>query len=342
MLENSKLIQAYRGVKQATPPIWFMRQAGRYLPEYRELRKKHRMLDLIQSPKLAAEVTLQPLRRFDLDGSIIFADILNPLMAMGAKLDFVDGEGPKIFNPVRTRSDISNLIVPKDAGHVDYTLEAISIVASELAKKNIPLLGFCGAPFTLSSYLIEGGSSSSLSKVKALMFSDFEAWNELQLKLVQMLTDYLIAQVKAGAAALQIFDSWLGHVSPWHYSKYVEPYLVKLISDVKKQVTVPVVFFATGISQIYSELKNLPCDIMGVDFRITLLEANRLLDGKFPLQGNLDPSALFASKEHLKQEVDLILKQGKDLKSHIFNLGHGILPETPIENVEYVIQLIKQ
>ena len=340
-LHQSLLLRAYRGEKTARPPVWFMRQAGRYLPEYRELRKKHSMLEAIRTPELAAEITLQPLKRFEFDGSIIFADILTPLIEMGVELDFVEKEGPKIFNPIRSSADVERLVIPDPTTNAAYTFHAIEIVSRELSNRNIPLLGFCGAPFTLASYLIEGGGSKSLLATKRFMFTEPEAWAKLQQKLVAVLSGYLIEQAKHGAAALQIFDSWLGYLNPGQFERWVVPGLKALITAVKAATDVPIIFFSTDSSTLLPQIKELGADVIGVDWRVPLSAADRLLGSRFPLQGNLDPTALFGSRDYLEKEVRQVIESGRELKSHIFNLGHGILPETPIANVEFVIGLIK-
>jgi len=336
------LISAYRGEKTEKTPCWFMRQAGRYLPEYMEIRAKHSMLDCIRTPELAAKITLQPIERFEPDGAIIFADILNPLIGMGMNLDFVQGQGPQIFNPISTPEDVAKLKVPEVHDNVPYTLEAIDIVASALRPKNIPLLGFAGAPFTLSSYMIEGKGSQSLSKVKHFMFTYPDAWRELQEKLSAMIGNYLQAQVKAGASAVQLFDSWLGYLAPAEYDLYVAPYLKKIISEFRAESNVPIIFFATSTTGLYERFKELGATAFGVDWRVSLTQANRLFGAEYPLQGNLDPLILASAPlEYIKRRVIEILQEGKELKSHIFNLGHGILPHTPPENVGKVVELVK-
>jgi uroporphyrinogen decarboxylase len=319
-----------------------MRQAGRYLPEYRALREKNSMLQMVQTPELACEVTLQPLRRFPLDAGIIFADILTPLIGMGIGLEFKKGEGPVIDNPVRSVADVSRLRVPAPAENVQYTLDAIKLVVKELNGKT-PLIGFSGAPFTLSSYLIEGQSpaDSDLRLTKGLMVSNPEAWHELQEKLVTLCVEYLVAQVEAGCESLQIFDSWLGYVGPREYDRFVEPYLAKIISQVKARVDVPVVFFATGVSSLFPRLAKLPADAFGVDWRISLPDAAKLIGRPVPLQGNLDPQLLAASWEYVEHSARAILDEAATLPAHVFNLGHGVLQYTPVENVQRLIEFVK-
>jgi len=338
----SLFIDTLKGKRSAETPIWLMRQAGRYLPEYRALREKNSMLQMVQTPELACEVTLQPLRRFPLDAGIIFADILTPLIGMGIGLEFKKGEGPVIDNPVRSVADVSRLRVPAPAENVQYTLDAIKLVVKELNGKT-PLIGFSGAPFTLSSYLIEGQSpaDSDLRLTKGLMVSNPEAWHELQEKLVTLCVEYLVAQVEAGCESLQIFDSWLGYVGPREYDRFVEPYLAKIISQVKARVDVPVVFFATGVSSLFPRLAKLPADAFGVDWRISLPDAAKLIGRPVPLQGNLDPQLLAASWEYVEHSARAILDEAATLPAHVFNLGHGVLQYTPVENVQRLIEFVK-
>lgn len=322
-------------------PIWIMRQAGRYLPEYRELRAKHSMLEMVRTPELATEVTLQPLRRFPLDAGIIFADILTPLIGMGIDLEFRAGEGPVITNPVRSLSDIEVLRVPAPEENVKYTLDAIRMVSREIAATGTPLLGFSGAPFTLSSYLIEGQSPGDLARVKTMMFKEPAAWHALQTKLVDLVADYLVAQAEAGAAAVQIFDSWLGVLGPSQYIEYVEPYLHLILENVRSRTIVPVIFFATGTAGLHRELARLDVDAFGIDWRSSLGDVRSALGRNVVLQGNLDPMTLFAPFEVIEREANRILTEGKELKGHIFNLGHGVLQHTPVENVERLVQHVR-
>jgi len=317
-----------------------MRQAGRYLPEYRALREGNTMLQMVMNPELACEVTLQPLRRFKLDAGIIFADILTPLIGMGASLEFRKGEGPVIDNPVRTRGDVERLRLPHPEENVGYTLEAIKLVVKELAGKT-PLIGFCGAPFTLASYLIEGESPGDLQYTKGLMVRDSETWHLLQTKLTTLSVEYLLAQVNAGCQALQIFDSWLGFVGPREYQEFVEPYLVSLVKQVRARTDVPVIFFATGVAGLMPRLAKLDVTAFGVDWRVSLRQARELIGRDLPLQGNLDPQLLTGDWSYIERSVRAILDDASGISSHIFNLGHSILPHTPVENVERLVDLVK-
>ncbi len=337
----SLFIDTLKGRSSSETPIWLMRQAGRYLPEYRALREHNSMLQMVMTPELACEVTLQPLRRFPLDAGIIFADILTPLIGMGVNLEFRKGEGPVIDNPVRRVEDIDRLRVPAPEENVGYTLEAIKLVVSELSGK-IPLIGFCGAPFTLATYLVEGQSPGDLQYTKRMITGEPEAWHTLQTKLAKLSADYLVAQVEAGCESLQIFDSWLGYVGPREYDVFIEPYLQSLIEQVRSRTDVPIVFFATGVAGLFPRLAKLRVDAFGVDWRLTLPQAKQLLGLDLPLQGNLDPQLLAGDWSYVESSARAILAEAKSIPAHVFNLGHGILPHTPVDNVERLVALVKE
>jgi uroporphyrinogen decarboxylase len=317
-----------------------MRQAGRYMEEYRAIRTRHAILDLIRTPELAAEVTLQPLNRINFDAAIIFADILPPLIGMGLKLDFVKGEGPVIENPLTTNYDIDILATPPAQETLAPTLEAIKLVVAELAPRNIPLIGFAGAPFTLASYAIEGSGSKNYIKTKALMYGEPAAWKRLMLKLVTVQADYLLGQVTAGASALQVFDSWAGSaLSQQDYLRFVQPYN-RLLMDAVAKAGVPVINFSTGTASYISDVVAAGGDVIGVDWRMPLAWYWKQIGETKPIQGNLDPVALLAPWRELKYQVDLVLKGAAGRPGHIFNLGHGIFPNTPVENVQRVVDYV--
>lgn len=332
-------LEALHARRTERTPIWMMRQAGRYLPEYRALRERFSMLQMVMTPELACEVTLQPLKRFPLSAGIIFADILTPLIGMGASLEFKKGEGPVIDNPVRSAADVESLRVPEPNENVGYTLNAIKLVVKELSGKT-PLIGFAGAPFTLSCYLIEGQSPGDLQNTKGLMLREPETWHSLQSKLVRLTADYLVAQAEAGCQALQIFDSWLGYLGPREYDQFVAPYVETLVADVRSRVEVPIIFFATGIAGLFSRVGKLPVHACGVDWRLSLPDAAALIGRPLPLQGNLDPQVLTGPWEYVERSARAILEEGRGLPGHVFNLGHGILPHTPVDNVERLVELV--
>lgn len=260
---------------------------------------------------------------------------------MGLELEFVEKTGPVITNPLRSLEDVEKLIVPNVLENTGYTAQAIKLVTSELTPQGVPLIGFAGAPFTLSAYAIEGGKIGALQRVKEIMFSEPKFWHLLQEKLSAMLVEYLVMQVEAGASALQIFDSWLGQLSPLQYQRYVEPYLKQIISDVRKRCTVPILFFSTGTAGLYPYFSALDIDVLGVDWRIDFNHAAQLFGRSVPLQGNLDPILLIKGGKILEEETKRVLNQGKSAPAHIFNLGHGILPPTPPEHVELVLKIIR-
>jgi uroporphyrinogen decarboxylase len=319
-----------------------MRQAGRYMSEYRALREKHSMLEVIRTPELAAEVTLQPIEAFDLDAAIIFADILPPLIGMGLDLEFVPGKGPVFHNPIRSTHDIDLLAVPPAEETLGPTLDAIRLVVPELAAQDIPLIGFAGAPFTLACYAIEGGGSKDYVKAKTLMYSEPAAWKRLMEKLVQVQADYLLKQAEAGAAALQVFDSWVGQVvGRQDYRRYVEPYNVKLYEKISP-AEVPVINFSTGTFPYLEEVAACGGDVIGVDWRMPLDEAWKKMGSGRAIQGNLDPVALLSPRRELMVRVDQILAQAAGRSGHIFNLGHGIHKTTPRENVRWLVDYVHE
>lgn len=337
---NERLLKACRREPVDCTPIWLMRQAGRYMAEYRRVREKYTILEIIKTPELAAEVTLQPIRAFDLDAAIIFADILPPLEAMGLSLEFIRGEGPVIHNPLRIAADITALSVPDPRESLGFTLEAIRLARRELDGR-IPLIGFSGAPFTLASYAIEGGATRNFVLTKSLMYNQPEAWHELLDKLAGMVGEYLKAQAEAGAQVLQLFDSWAGALSPADYRRYVLPYSLRTVQTAQT-AGVPLIHFSTGTSGMLEVVKEAGGDVIGVDWRVSLDDAWRRLGDEVAIQGNLDPVALFAPIPELEQQVADILAQVDGRPGYIFNLGHGILPQTPVENVAALVDIVHE
>lgn len=340
---TSRFLRACRRLSTDATPIWLMRQAGRYMSEYREIRARHSMLEVIGTPELAAEITLQPINAFDLDAAIIFADILPPLISMGLDLEFVKGEGPHIHNPIRSTRDIDLLATPPAAAtRLAATLEAIALVVAELQPRGIPLIGFAGAPFTLASYAIEGGGSKNYVRTKALMLSEPAAWKRLMDKLVTVQAEYLLAQAAAGASALQLFDSWAGlALSQDDYRRYVQPYNTKLFEMVGK-AGVPVINFSTGTAPYIEDVAACGGDVVGVDWRMPLDWAWSRIGHERPIQGNLDPVALLAPWRELGARADIVLQHAAGRPGHIFNLGHGIFPETPTDNVRRLVDYVHQ
>ncbi len=340
-LTDARFLKACRREPVDATPVWFMRQAGRYLPEYRAIRARHTMLEAINTPALAAEITLQPLARFPLDAAIIFSDILLPLIGMGLKLDFVAGEGPQIENPLRAPADIDRLGAPPAEVTVPNTLAAIRLAAAELTPRGIPLIGFAGAPFTLASYAIEGGGSKSYARTKALMYTEPAAWTRLMTKLVTVVGDVLLQQAQAGAAALQVFDSWVGTLGVEDYVRYVQPHNRQLYQKLAA-AGAPVINFSTGAGAYLEEVAACGGDVVGVDWRLPLDRAWEKIGLERAIQGNLEPAALLAPWRELKPRVANILRRAGGRPGHIFNLGHGLLPETPVENVRAVADFVHE
>jgi uroporphyrinogen decarboxylase len=340
-VENSRFLRACRCETVDVTPIWLMRQAGRYMPEYRRLREKHTLLELIKTPELACEVTLQPMNVFALDAAIIFADILPPLEGMGLDLTFAAGEGPVIGNPVRTAADIERLRTPPPEEALGFTLEAIRLVRAELDARGLPLIGFSGAPFTLAAYAVEGGGSRNFERVKALMMSEPDLWKQLMTKLSAVVGAYLLAQARAGAQALQLFDSWAGQLAPADYREYVAPWTRRAF-EVAREAGVPIIHFGVNTSGMLEEMRDAGGDVIGVDWRIELDVARRRLGDDVAMQGNLDPVALLAPWEGLQPRAQRVLDQMKGRGGYIFNLGHGVLPRTPVENVRRLVEFVHE
>jgi uroporphyrinogen decarboxylase len=338
---KSRFLRACRRQETDTTPIWLMRQAGRYMSEYRQLRQSYGILELIKTPELACEVTMQPINAFDLDAAIIFADILPPLEGMGLDLEFVKGEGPVIHNPVRSAADIEALRTPPPEESLSFTLEAIKLARRELDGRGLPLIGFSGAPFTLAAYAIEGGSSRNFAHAKSLMMGDPVQWDRLMTKLSHIVGHYLLAQAQAGAQVLQLFDSWVGALSPADYRQLVMPYSQKAIA-IARQAKAPIIHFGTNTNGMLELIRDAGGDIIGVDWRIDLDQAWRRLGSEVAIQGNLDPIALFAPWPELRQRAQNVLEQAAGRPGHIFNLGHGILPQTPVDNVRRLVDFVHE
>lgn len=335
---NDRFLRACRREPVDRTPIWMMRQAGRYMAEYRALRAKHSMLTLCKSPELACEVTLQPVAH-GVDAAILFADILLPLEPMGAPFEFAKGEGPVVHEPVTDRAGVDRLRIFEAEEGLGYVLDAIKLVRKELDGK-VPLIGFAGAPFTLASYLIEGGKSAHYIKTKKMMYGDPAAWKLLMEKLSEVTRRYLRAQITAGAQAVQLFDSWIGQLSPLDYTEFVLPHVQYILKDIET-TGVPVIHFGTGTSTLLQLQKQAGGTVIGVDWRMSLTDAAKLVPG-VALQGNLDPLLLFAPQDVMKKRAAIVVDEGKLLPGHIFNLGHGILPETPVENVKALVDFVHE
>jgi uroporphyrinogen decarboxylase len=339
---TSPFLRACRGLPVERTPVWLLRQAGRYQPEYRALREKHSMLEIIRTPELAAEVTLMPVDAFGLDAAIVFSDILPPLVGMGLDLDFVKGDGPRIGNPISTTRDVDLLATPPAEETMAGTLGAIALVRRELEPRDIPVIGFAGAPFTLASYAIEGGTSKDFSRTKAFMFSQPAAWKRLLGKLVTVQADYLLAQARAGAQALQVFDSWAGRaLGREDYLRYVAPHSRDLFASVAR-AGVPVINFSLGVSSYLSEAAACGGDVIGLDWQLPLDEAWERVGFERPVQGNLDPVALLAPWRELRFRIDDVLDQAGGRPGHVFNVGHGLVPQTPVDSVRRLVEHVRE
>jgi uroporphyrinogen decarboxylase len=341
MSQADRFIRACRREPVDATPIWLMRQAGRYMTEYRALRQRHSILEIIKTPGLAAEVTMQPIKAFNLDAAIIFADILTILEGLGLHLEFVKGDGPVIHNPIRSAADVESLMVRPAEETLGFTLQAIRQVRAKLAGK-VPLIGFSGAPFTLASYAIEGGSSRNYLLTKGLMYEQPQVWHSLMEILATAVGDYLRAQAVAGAQVLQLFDSWIGALSPADYQTYVLPHSKRAIDIARSERDVPLIHFGAGTAGMLPLLKAAGGDVIGVDWRVDLATAWAQLGDDVAVQGNLDPVVLFAPVSEIKKQTAGILDSVKGKPGHIFNLGHGILQHTPVEHVAALVDFVHE
>jgi len=336
---STPFMQALRRQKTAYTPVWLMRQAGRFMPEYREVRAKTGFLELCHNSELCAEVTVMAVNLLKVDAAIIFSDILLPLQSLGCGLEFVKGDGPVIHNPIGSAKDVEKLPALDCKDSLFYVLEAVKAARRELPV-NIPLIGFAGAPFTLASYLIEGGSSRNFEKTKRFMYTERRAWDMLMQKLSIIVSDHLSNQIEAGAQAVQIFDSWIGCLGQSDYTEYVLPHVARTISGIKGQA--PVIHFGTGTTSLLELMKQAGGDAIGIDWRIELSAAWQKVGYDRAVQGNLDPVVLFAGKDEIKRRAEQILKHAGGRAGHVFNLGHGVLPETPYENVKYLVEVVNE
>ena len=328
---DSLFVRAAKAQPTERTPFWFMRQAGRYMAEYRAIRKQYSLIEICKKPKIAAQVTIEAAEILQVDAAIIFADLLLPLEVMGLPFHFSAGEGPKIERPVRTPDDIAQLRTDR-ASELGYVAEAVALVAKHFGSK-LPVIGFCGAPFTLASYMIEGGGSRNYVHAKKMMYSQSGAWADLMQKLVSVTAEYSAEQVRAGADVIQIFDSWVGCLSVEDYQQYVLSHVTDLVKKVR-QTGVPVIYFGTDSATLLTSMKKTGADVIGLDWRIPLDEGWRALNHDVAVQGNLDPVVLFADWKAVESRTELILRQAAGRAGHIFNLGHGILPETPVQTVK--------
>ena len=317
-----------------------MRQAGRYMSEYRALRERYSLLDLCRTPDLATEVTLQPVRRHKVDAAILFSDLLLPLQPMGISFDFIRGEGPAIDNPLRTEADLARVRTFEPREHLGYVLDAIRQIKPALGGR-VPLIGFAGAPFTLASYAIEGGHSNSFAHTKALMYGSPAAWHRFCDLLSDMAADYLVAQIEGGVDAVQLFDSWVGALNAHDYREFILPHTRKIFDRLAVH-KVPTIHFGVGTSAILGELREAGGDVIGADWRIPLDEAWARIGPDRAIQGNIDPTVLLGPLQRILRAADDVLARAAGRPGHIFNLGHGILPMTPLEHVQALARYVHQ
>ena len=337
---NDRFLRACRRESVDKTPVWFMRQAGRYLPEYRALRQKHTLLTLCRTPELAVEATLQPVRILGVDAAILFSDLLLPLEPLGIPFEFQAGEGPVILKPVRAPADIDALRRFEPRQELAPVLEAVRWLRRELTGK-VPLIGFAGAPFTLASYAVEGGHSTAFALTKALMYGEPLAWHRLAGLLATVAGDYLRAQVEAGAQALQLFDSWVGALDEADYREFVLPH-VRAVFEALRGTGVPVIHFGTGTGHLLAAQREAGGDVIGLDWRLPLDEGWRRAGDGIAVQGNLDPAVLLGPRARLMDRVDDVLRRAGGRAGHVFNLGHGVLPLTPVENVRAVVERVHE
>lgn len=340
MPRSDRFLNACRLEKADCTPVWFMRQAGRYMPEYRRIREKYGLLQMFKTPELAAEITLQPIQALPVDAAIIFADILLPLEGMGISIEFAEGEGPVIHNPVRNHSDAEALRDSPPEEALGYVLKSLQLVRAEL-NGLVPLIGFAGAPFTLASYMIEGGGSRNYLLTKRVMYEERETWDLLMGKLTKTLIAYLLAQARAGAQAVQLFDSWVGCLGPADYRDYVQPYTRHIFEELR-QAGVPAIHFGTGTGDLLPLMRTTGGDVMGADWRVSLDTAWQRVGPGVGIQGNLDPVTLLAPWPVLKERAKEILDRAAGKAGHIFNLGHGILPPTPVSSVRALADFVHE
>ena len=333
---NDTFLKACRGEEVAYTPVWLMRQAGRYMKEYQEIRAKVDFLTLCKTPELAATVTLQPIDILGVDAAILFSDILIPVEAMGMPLEFHDKKGPILGDPVRTKAGVDKLVIPDTEDSMPFVLDTIKILRREL---KVPLIGFSGAPWTLATYIIEGGSSKNFMHTKRMMYQNPGLFKALMEKITATVIEYLTSQIHAGVQAVQLFDSWAGILAPYDYENNIFPYVKSAIKALKK-FDIPVIYFVNDCAGLLKVVKKCGADVIGIDWRVDMAKAAKKLGKKYSIQGNLDPCVLFAPKEQIEDRVKDILFKAEPARGHIFNLGHGILPETPVENAIAMVEAV--
>ena len=335
---NDIFLKACRREQTSRPPIWLMRQAGRYQKGYRAIREKYSLVDICKIPEVCAEVTLLPIQQFGFDAAIIFSDIMIPLEPMGINFEYKPGVGPVIENPIRSVHDVDQLTGLDFSKDLQYTGKSLNILKNELT---IPCIGFVGAPFTLASYMLEGGPSKNYSWLKSFIYKESKVWHLLMDKLVENMAKYLLFQVENGAMVLQIFDSWVGILSQEDYKEYVFPHMWKMVEKIKSGTNVPIILFGTNSSHLLGDMKATGADVIGIDWKTKMSAAWKEMNYEVAVQGNLDPTLLFADWSLIENRTRALLDSMPDRPGFIFNLGHGILPKTPEENVKSLVELVQ-
>ncbi len=319
-------------------PVWIMRQAGRYMPEYQAIRGKTSFLGLCKTPELAVEVTLLPIDMLGVDAAILFSDILVPVEAMGMPLDFVEGRGPVLGNPVRSQTELNSLSVPEPEEKMPFVMEIIRMLRTELEGR-VPLIGFSGAPFTLASYMVEGGTSKSFVYLKKMMYQAPELYHSLMTMITDTVIKYMNAQADAGAQALQIFDTWAGILSEYDYRKYAFPYTKRVIDSIRRE-GIPIIHFINSCAPLIEVMKETAPDVIGVDWRISMKEARKKIGSDFAVQGNLEPSCLFLPEKEMEERIAMVLEEAGPEPGHIFNLGHGIMPQNTVKSAAFLVDTV--
>jgi uroporphyrinogen decarboxylase len=337
---TSRFLQACRRQPTEATPVWFMRQAGRALPEYRAIREKYSFMDVCYQPELCTEVTIQPVRRLGVDAAIMFADIMTPLIATGVGVELVDNVGPVIAEPIRSLADVERIRPLEPEQDIPYIIDSVKMLKAELGAT--PLIGFAGAPFTLAAYLIEGKGSRNFLKTKAMMYGAPEVWHALMGRLADLTIAYLHTKAAAGVDALQLFDSWVGCLSPRDYAAFVQPHTSRIIGAVRERHDLPFIHFGTNTATLLPLMKHDGGTVIGADWRIELDEAWALIGDDKAIQGNLDPAVLLGPASHVLAEAAAVLKRAAGRPGHIFNLGHGIHPETPVGNLERLVEFVHE
>lgn len=339
MSYNDRFIRASRQQQVDRVPVWYMRQAGRYDPEYRKIKEKYSLLEICKQPELAAEVTMMPVRKLGVDAAILYSDIMNPVASIGVDFDIVANVGPVIHNPIRSADDVNRLKPIDVEGDLGYVLETIRILDREL---EVPLITFAGAPFTIASYLIEGRPSKNYLRTKAMMYSEPAAWHKLMDKLGDMVIAYLRAHMAAGGKAFQLFDSWVGALAPHDFREFVKPTIERIFSELSDLPQPKIYFPGVSSGELLPELTGLQADMIGLDWRVSIQEGRRRIGSRFAVQGNLDPVVLTAPESVIEQHAKKIIDQGIEQPGFVFNLGHGLFPEASLDKLKHLTDFIHQ